>query len=64
MDYEDQTQAETVLIADHILGPYQKVRERIHPLGMNAGDFDLAIADDGKAYYFLSGYTAKSYALT
>lgn len=52
MDYEDQTQAETVLIADHILGPYQKVRERIHPLGMNAGDFDLAIADDGKAYYF------------
>lgn len=47
-----QTQTETVLIADWILGPYQKVREGIQLLGMNAGDFDLAVAPDGKAYYY------------
>lgn len=40
----DQTQTETVMTADHILGPYTKVREGVRPLGMNAGDFDLAIA--------------------
>lgn len=46
-------QSETVLTADHILGPYTKVKEGLHPLGMNAGDFDLAVSpDDGKAYYY------------
>lgn len=49
---KDQTQTETVLTADHILGPYTKVREVLRPLGMSAGDFDLAVAGDGKAYYF------------
>ena len=49
---KDNTQSETVLTADHILGPYTKVREGLRPLGMSAGDFDLAVADDGKAYYF------------
>lgn len=49
---KDQTQSETVLTADHILGPYTKVREGLRPLGMSAGDFDLAVAPDGKAYYF------------
>lgn len=44
-------QSALVLTADHILGPYVKVRE-IHPLGMGAGDFDLAVAEDGKAYYY------------
>lgn len=48
----DQTQSETVLTADHILGPYTKVREGLRPLGMSAGDFDLAVAEDGKAYYY------------
>ena len=43
---------ETVLVADHILGPYTKVREKLWPLGMNAGDFDLAAAEDGKGYYY------------
>lgn len=43
----------TVLTADHILGPYMKVREGLCPLGMNAGDFDLAVSpDDRKAYYY------------
>lgn len=42
----------TILLADHILGPYRKVREGLKPLGMNAGDFDLAVAKDGKAYYY------------
>lgn len=49
---KDQTQTETVLTADHILGPYEKVREGLRPLGMSAGDFDLAVAEDGKAYYY------------
>ncbi len=45
-------QTETVLTADHILGPYEKVRVGLKPLGMSAGDFDLAVAKDGKAYYY------------
>ena len=52
MNDEEKTQTETVLIADNILGPYSKVKEGLRPLGMNAGDFDLAVADDGKAYYY------------
>lgn len=46
------SQTETVLTADRLLGPYIKVKEGIKPLGMNAGDFDLAVAEDGKAYYY------------
>lgn len=49
---KDGTQGETILTADHILGPYTKVQEGLHPLGMSAGDFDLAIAEDGKGYYY------------
>lgn len=48
----DDTQGETILIADHILGPYTVVREDLRPLGMSGGDFDLAVAEDGKAYYY------------
>ena len=47
-----QTHTETVMVANHILGPYTKVKEGLQPLGMNAGDFDLAVAEDGKAYYY------------
>lgn len=50
--HKDGSQSETVLTADHILGPYTKVREGLQPLGMSAGDFDLAVAPDGKAYYY------------
>lgn len=51
--HKDMTQDETVLTADHILGPYTIVRTGLHPLGMNAGDFDLAVDPwDGKAYYY------------
>lgn len=48
----DGTQTETVLTADRFLGPYIKVREGLRPLNMSAGDFDLAVAADGKAYYY------------
>lgn len=48
----DGSQSETILTADNILGPYEKVREGLKPLNMNAGDFDLAVAPDGKAYYY------------
>lgn len=49
---KDGTQTETILTADRLLGPYTKVRERFRPLNMSGGDFDLAVADDGKAYYY------------
>lgn len=45
-------QTETILTADNILGPYSIVRTGLRPLNMSAGDFDLAISDDGKAYYY------------
>ena len=48
----DGSQTETVMTADNILGPYTKVREGLRPLDMSAGDFDLAVAPDGKAYYY------------
>lgn len=48
----DGSQTETVMTADHILGPYELVREGLKPLNMSAGDFDLAVAPDGKAYYY------------
>lgn len=48
----DGSQSETVLTSDSILGPYTKVREGLRPLNMSAGDFDLAVAEDGKAYYY------------
>lgn len=51
MSYDD-FQMTTILTADHFLGPYTVVKEGIKPLGMSAGDFDLAIAPDGKAYYY------------
>lgn len=49
---KDGTQSETILTADHILGPYEKVRVGLRPLNMSAGDFDLVVAPDGKAYYY------------
>ena len=49
---KDGTQSETVLTADRLTGPYTKVREHLYPLGMSVGDFDLAVASDGKAYYY------------
>lgn len=50
--HKDGSQTESVLTADHFLGPYVMVREGIRPLDMCAGDFDLAVAPDGKAYYY------------
>jgi len=50
--HRDGTQSETVLAADRLTGPYTIVREHLRPLGMSAGDFDLAQAPDGKAYYY------------
>ena len=46
---KDYSQKSTVLTADHILGPYKKVKEGLKPLNMNAGDCDLVVAPDGKA---------------
>ena len=50
--FRDGTQSHSVHVADHILGPYTMVRKGLRPFGMSAGDFDLAVADDGKAYHF------------
>ncbi|MFE3519356.1 family 43 glycosylhydrolase [Streptomyces sp. NPDC059166] len=49
----DGVQTATILVADRLLGPYEIVRTGLRPLGMSAGDFDLAVApDDGKAYTY------------
>ena len=48
----DGSQVSTVMTADNILGPYKMIKKGLFPCGMSAGDFDLAIADDGKAYYY------------
>jgi hypothetical protein len=45
-------QESTVLTADHILGPYTIVKSDLRPLNMSAGDFDMVVAPDGKAYYY------------
>lgn len=46
-------QRSCVFVADQILGPYRLVRADLKPLGMNAGDFDLAVdPTDGKGYYY------------
>lgn len=50
--HENGIQSETVMTADDILGPYELIREGLRPLNMSAGDFDLAVAPDGKAYYY------------
>ncbi|CAN7741571.1 family 43 glycosylhydrolase [Paenibacillus sp. LjRoot153] len=49
---KDGTQKSTVLTADHILGPYTMVQSDLRPLNMSAGDFDLVVSPDGKAYYY------------
>lgn len=45
-------QLTSVLAADCIIGPYTMVHQDFKPLGMSAGDFDLVVAPDGKAYYY------------
>lgn len=49
---KDGQQTEMVMTSNHILGPYTKVQENLKPLNMSAGDFDLAVAPDNKAYYY------------
>ncbi|MEU9289120.1 family 43 glycosylhydrolase [Streptomyces sp. NPDC048275] len=57
---EGHTQESTVLAADDFLGPYRVVRTGLRPLGMNAGDFDLAVhPTDGKAYYYFERVHSK-----
>ena len=50
--HDSNSQTRTVLTADHSLA-YIIVGTGIHPVGMNAGDFDLVVEpSDGKAYQF------------
>lgn len=44
----------SVMIADDILGPYTFAKTGIRPLDMTPGDFDLAVAEDGKAYIYFT----------
>lgn len=48
----DGRQTSTVAVSDAFLGPYTVIRSGLQPLSMNAGDFDLAVDADGKAYYY------------
>ncbi len=50
---DGDTQSVTILTAPALHGPYTVVRRWYHPLGMNAGDFDIAVDEhDGRAYYY------------
>ena len=50
---EGDTQTNTVLTAPSLLGPYEIEKAWYHPLGMNAGDFDLVVDEtDGRAYFY------------
>ncbi|QLG40507.1 family 43 glycosylhydrolase [Paenibacillus sp. E222] len=49
---KDSTQTLTIMSADRLLGPYTMITTKYRPLNMSAGDFDLAVARDGKAYYY------------
>ena len=48
----DGSQTMTVLTADSFLGKYEIATRDLRPLGMFSGDFDLAVAKDGKAYIY------------
>lgn len=49
----DAGQTRAVMVADDIIGPYRLVRSGVLPVGMSAGDFDIAVSpDDGKAYMY------------
>ncbi len=49
---KDHTQTLTIMTADHLLGPYTIVKTIYRPLNVSAGDFDLVVAPDNKAYYY------------
>ncbi|GGN40578.1 hypothetical protein GCM10011578_088090 [Streptomyces fuscichromogenes] len=50
---DTSTQLSTVLVADHILGPYRITKSAFRPDGMSTCDLDLAInLWDGKTYYY------------
>jgi len=50
---DEPYQTRTVLISESITGPYEIASKGVRPLGMSAGDFDLAVnLDDAKAYMY------------
>lgn len=59
--HKDGVQTETVMTADNILGPYEMVKEGLRPLGMSAGDFDLAVASEREAYYYFERVLQKPF---
>jgi hypothetical protein len=49
---KDDIQFQTIAMADTITGPYTVI-QRLRPLGMSCGDFDLVVEPtDQKAYYY------------
>lgn len=53
--HKEGHQDEAVLTADKNTGPYTLVNQGIRPLGMSAGDFDLAVADSWHGPYRVLG---------
>lgn len=53
--HKEGHQDEAVLTADKNTGPYTLVNQGIRPLGMSAGDFDLAVADSWHGPYMVLG---------
>lgn len=48
---KDNSQTLFILTSDSFLGPYSIVIDRGQPIGMHAGDFDLFVSSNGKAYH-------------
>jgi hypothetical protein len=52
VQHPDGTQSTTVLTAPALTGPYTAIRTGAFDLQMSAGDFDLVVDPDGKAYRY------------
>lgn len=46
---DDGVQYMTVAVSDTIKGPFELINKKLHPGGMNSGDFDLVKFEDGSA---------------
>ena len=44
-----------ILQADSFFGPYEQVMSNYRPEGLEVGDFDMIIAENGKGYMFMDG---------
>lgn len=49
---QSEEQTASVLVSDHLLGPYQLLQSFVKPQELTMGDFDLVVDDTGGRLYF------------